>query len=409
MGTLVLFSLSARIIGEATLTDHQEPEQEQPPALSRKDLKNGIKKTALALRGYNVTNLGETPKLLQHKYFGPIVEKHLRRAGDFCAEVMQTPVDLVQRVRDERESTLEEYHEAIALIVSVEQAHLEILETFFELSVADADMMYGFSLGEISALVAAGVLRMEDALEIPLQMSRDAVELAHDVTLAVVFSRTENIPFKNVQRVCMEINGEGRGVIGVSTILAPNSLLLIGQGDTIDRLAARKSEISRERVHIRRNDHQWPPMHTPIVWQRNITNRSQVLMHTMKGGCRAPHPPVLSLVTGDFSYDEVNTRQIIGNWIDHPQQLWDAIDTTLSRGIETVLHIGPQPNIIPGTFARLAANVTLQTQGTFRMRTLSRIVGQRWLTGILPKRANLLRAPKVRHVIVEEWLLRQKI
>lgn len=397
-----------RQIGEANLTNDQEQEQQLEP-FTRKEFEQGIRKTAFAFRGYNVTNLGETPKLLSHKVFGPIMEQHLARGSEICAEVMETPVDLVKRVREEKEATLEEYHEAVAMIVAVEQAHIEIMQTFFDIKLANADMIYGFSLGEVAALVAAGVLRMKDALRIPLLMSRDAVDLAKDVTLGVLFSRAAELPVRNVQRICNEINGEGQGVVGISAFLAPNSMLLIGQGDTLDRLKARKAEICSERVHIRRNDHKWPPLHTPIVWQRNITNRSQFLMHTMEGACRAPEPRILSLVTGDFSYDEVNTREIIGDWVDHPQQLWSAVDKTLSGGIETVVHVGPQPNIIPATFDRLATNVTLQTKGTFRMRTLSRLANQGWISAILPSRANLLRAPNVRHVVLEEWLLQQKV
>ncbi len=394
-------------LGEAILTDDQEPIGTSEEI----NLKAGIKKTALAFRGYNVTNLGETPRLLQHEVFGPIIEAHLRKGSEICSDVMETPVDLVQRVRDEKEATLEEYHEAVAMVVAVEQAHVEILDKIFDIHVTDADMMYGFSLGEISALVVGGVLRMDDALRIPLLMSRDAVDLARDVTLGLVFSRSVDIPIKNLQRLCMEINGEGHGVIGISAQLAPNSMLLIGQGNTLERLKVRRAEISPgNRVQVRaKPEHRWPPLHTPIVWQRHITNRSQFLMHTMRGACREPHPPILSLVTGEFSYDEVNTREIIGDWVDHPQKLWNAVDATLARGIETVLHIGPQPNIIPATFERLAKNVTLQTKGKFRMRTLSRLVGQGWLSGILPKRANLLRAPSIRHVILEDWLLKQKV
>ena len=382
---------------------------EEAAPLSPAELKEILKNTAFAFRGYNVTNLGETPKLLAHEVFGPIVKKHLQRAADVCSEVVKTNIDLVGRVQREEEPSLEEYHEAIALVVAVEQAQLELLKTFFDISLASANMAYGFSLGEVSALVAAGVLRMEDALRIPLEMSKDAVDLAHDITLGVLFSLSREISRTSVHRLCLDINSEGQGVIGVSAYLAPNSMLLIGQGNTLDRFTARKSELSTERIFVRKNDNPWPPLHTPIVWQRNIPNRSQFLMHTMPGGCRAPHPPVLSLVTGKFSYDEVNTRDIIGKWIDHPQMLWEAVDHTLSRGIDAVVHVGPQPNIIPATFERLANNVLLQTKGHFRMRTLSRMVERRWLAAILPKRASLLRAAKLRHVTLENWLLHQKI
>ena len=160
-----------------------------------------------------------------------------------------------------------------------------------------------------------------------------------DVTLCVLFSRSGKfIPRKNVHRLCTEINAEGNGVIGVSTFLAPNSMLLIGQKDTVQRLKERKGEITTERISVRLNDDKWPPLHTPIVWQRNITDRAQFLMHTIEGGFTAPTNSSVFAATGDFSYDGDNTREVVAQWIDKPQLLWEAVDATLARGVETVIH-----------------------------------------------------------------------
>ncbi|MEO2017437.1 MAG: ACP S-malonyltransferase [Fuerstiella sp.] len=384
-------------------------DSEQPEPLTQEDLAKGIPNSAFAFRGYNVTNLGRTPELLRHPTYGPIVEQHLREASEICADAMQMPIDLVQRVREEKEATLKEYHEAISLIVAVELAQIEILKKIFDIRLANANMMYGFSLGELTALSAGGVLTMADALRIPLLMSKDAADLANDATLCVLFSRSDKlIPRRNVFQLCAKINAEGKGVIGVSTFLAPNSMLLIGQADTVQRLKARTGELTSERVTVRLNDDKWPPMHTPIVWQRNITNRSQLLMHTIQGGFTEPSPPLFSLVTGDFSYDDVNMRDIVGDWTDHPQLLWEAVDTTLARGVETIIHVGPQPNIIPATFSRLAANVTLMAKDRLHMQTLSWVVHHGWLSALLPKRTNLLRAPNIAQVTLEDWLLGQE-
>lgn len=379
-----------------------------PAVVTQHQLVKGIRKSAFAFRGFDVKNLGRTPELLLHPKYGPIMEKHLRLISEISADTMKMPIDLVKRVRSGQEPTLNEYHESIALIVASEFAQLEILETFFDVSLRNADMIYGFSLGELAALTASGTLTTEDALKIPLTMSRDAAELAHDTTLCILFSRSDKIiPRDRVNRLCTEINAEGRGVIGVSAYLAPNSMLLIGQGDTVKRLRERKDSLTTERISIHMNDEKWPPLHTPIVWQRNITNRSQVLMHTFKGGFTAPSTPLFSLVTGAFSYNDYNAREILGDWIDQPQLLWEAVDTTLLRGVETVIHVGPHPNIFPATFGRLATNVSLVTKDSFSAKTLSRIVQYGWLSTILPRRTNLLRAPKLVHVILEDWLLEQ--
>ena len=373
--------------------------------LTIEQLRSNIENTALAFRGYNVTNLGRTYELLQHEVAGPIVRDHLRRASAICGDIKCRRVDLVGRVEQQRETSLATYDEAIAMILAVETAQLYALEAMYDIDFRKARMVFGFSLGEIAALVAAGVFDLESAMSIPIAMSTDAAALAEDVTLAVLFSRAGELSQEAVDRLCQEINFSGKGVIGISAYLAPNSMLLIGQGTALDRFAERMPELSSERVHLRRNQNRWPPLHTPIVWQKHIPDRSRQMMHTIPGAFAIPNPSVFSLVTGSLSYAGSNTRDIIGRWIDHPQRLWDAVNYTLSSSIEAIVHVGPQPNIIPATFNRLAANVAAQTNGSVRMRALSSFVQRPWLQSLLPKRASLLRANRIRQGNLEDMLL----
>jgi [acyl-carrier-protein] S-malonyltransferase len=364
--------------------------------------------TAFAFRGYNVTNLGRTGELLAHAAYGPIVANFLEQASRTCAEVTNKPVDLVSRVRRGEETSIATYTEAISLIVAVEQAQLRIMQEVFKVDFSKAAMSFGYSLGEISALVASGVLEMSDALRVPLALADDCVALAHDVKLGVYFSRGAVVPVHDVSRLCLRINHEGQGVMGVSAYLSPNSVLLMGQGDTLARFRKRAKEEVDADAHLRLHHGDWPPMHTPILWERNIPNRAAHMLHTLPGGFTAPSPTVFSLVTGKPSYNDYNAREIIHRWIDHPQRLWDAVYATLDRGIERVIHVGPDPNIIPSTFKRLAIDVDVQTRGRLGVRTLKAIVPHPWLKRILPNQAALLRAPLVEQVVLEDWLLEQK-
>ena len=366
-----------------------------------------FRNSLFAFRGYNVTNLGSTPELLEHALYGETVREYLEHASVVCEEMVQRPIDLVKRVRERRETDLASYDEAIAMIMAVEMAHLALLERHFGFPLTNASLVCGFSLGELSAVVACGLFELDDVMRIPLAVASDCVKLAEGVTLGVLFSRGQRLSFDKAYRLCLEINAEGRGVVGISCHVAPNSFLLVGQGDTLDRFEARMHEMSEDRLHLRRNDYQWPPLHTPIMWQKHIPNRSSQMMLTLPGGLQKPNPPILSLATGHVSYTDTNAREILARWVDHPQRLWYAIDYTLSAGVETIVHVGPQPNIIPGTFQRLAANVEAQTRGRVGMRALSTIIRRPWLQSLLPKRANLLRAPIVRHVFLEDWLLDQ--
>ncbi len=180
-------------------------------------------------------------------------------------------------------------------------------------------------------------------------MAPVAVALSTGVTLGVLFSRGPLLDLDLVDRLCLEINLAGEGVIGMSSILSPNTVLLLGQRDTMDRFADRMHERFPARVYLRKNKEQWPPMHTSIVWQRNIPNRVGVMMHTLPGQFKKPVPPtVLAGDPASLSYQRLTTPARFSiRWIDQPQRLWDAVYETLASGVQTVIHVGPDPNLIP--------------------------------------------------------------
>lgn len=378
-------------------------------------LRKRIASTAFAFRGYDVNNIGKTPELLEHPVYGPILEHHLVEASRLCTKVVKKHVDLVSRVRRRLKSTLATYVQDISLITAVELAQIEMLERVFDVPFTQAQMALGYSLGEITALIATGVYTMEQVLPPLLEFAKDAAKLGKDVTMGVLFSRGPQVDQEAVNRLCTRITQEGKGTIAVFSYLSPNTILLMGQGETVDRFKELMRDVLPHAAHMKKNPNRWPPMHTPITWQLNIPTRAGVLLGTAQGGVTAPHPNILSCVTGDFSYDDYNSRRILKDWIDQPQRLWDAISKTLAAGVETVIHVGPDPNIIPATFSRLSNNVTTQLNGrslhSFGLRAMSRIVRRRrpWLANLLSSNATLLRAPYVEQIILEDWLLSQDI
>jgi [acyl-carrier-protein] S-malonyltransferase len=389
------------IIGESgrTKTEFMDPSQ----------LKAGLSTSAFAFRGYNTTNLGRSFDLLRHSDYGPIVRDCLKKASDVCSDVTSKRVDLIGRVRRQRQTTLRTYSEAIGLILAMEQAHIKILRECFDIDIKAAQMCFGFSLGEISAIAAAGVVDLYDAMRVPVALANDCAELAKDVTLVVLFSRGRILPVEDVNKLCQQINQEGRGVIDVSAHLSPNSFLMMGQGDTIDRFKKRMTDVLPAQSNLRKNDQRFPPLHTSITWQRAIPNRAALLMQTLPGALSPPLPPVLSLVSGQLSYNRNNAREILHQWVDHPQRLWDAVYATLKQGVETVIHVGPEPNIIPATYKRLRDNVEAETKGSVGMRALKAVVQHGWLKPLLPQRAALLRSPQIKQIVLEDWLLEQGV
>jgi [acyl-carrier-protein] S-malonyltransferase len=378
-------------------------------------LKKRLPQAAFAFRGYDVTNLGKTPELLQHRAYGATVRRFLDQASQICSDVTKRKVDLAARVERRAESSLRSYPQDLSLIMGAQLAQLKLLEDFFDASIQEAQYAFGYSLGEVTAVVAAGVYEMEAVLSPLLALAKDAARLARDVTMAVVFSRGPALDLHTVRRMCAQITSEGGGVLSVFSYLSPNTVLLMGQGETVDRFKQLIPDFLPKAIHLRKNTHIWPPLHTPITWQRNIPNRGGVMMSAAPGGFTSPKPAILSCVTGDASYNDYNSRDILNRWIDHPQKLWDVVDKILAEGVETVIHVGPEPNIIPATFARLSNNITTQLVGrslsSLGLRAISHIVRRHrpWLARRLSSDATLLRAPFVDQIILEDWLLEQDV
>ncbi|HWB11191.1 MAG TPA: hypothetical protein VG826_18325 [Pirellulales bacterium] len=376
------------------------------------ELSERLEQAAFAFRGYNQTNLGRTPELLAHVRYGPVFERHLREASEIIGDLLHANVNLVERVRARQESTPETFAEDIGLIMAAEVAQIELFEQLFAVPYREARLALGYSLGEVTALVCGGVFTLRDVLPSLIGMAREAAELALDVTMGVVFSRGKALDAEGIERLCLEITTQGHGMLAISSYLSPNTVLLLGQGDTVDRFKALMGKYLQGEVNLRKNKGVWPPLHTPILWQRAIPNRAAMNIYSVGGGFRAPLPPIVSLVTGKVSYNDFNSRALLNRWIDEPQRLWDGICELLSQGIEVVIHVGPDPNLLPSTFKRLSDNVTAELAGRslrkIGMRAVSNMIARPWIAKMMSARAAILRAPYLVQVILEDWLLAQQ-
>lgn len=368
-----------------------------------------IASSALAFRGYNQTNLGRTPELLATPAYRGTVERRLTEAGELCAEVTGRPADLIARVAGRDEPGLESYAEAIAIVFAAEMAQVDLLRETHGVDVGGAKMAYGYSLGELVAVAVSGLYPLDQMMRPPLELAADCASMAPDCSMAVLFSRSESLDEARIHRLCEEITAEGRGAVAVSAVLSPNTLLVLGEGETIGRLKTDCKSLEGPAIHVRNNDGLWPPLHTPLVRRRHIPDRAALMIREATRLAETPRPPIWSLVTGRREYEADSGREVLRRWTDSPQLLWEAVEATLAADVRTVIHIGPEPNVIPATFKRLADNVVKQTLAWslsgVGMRTVQQMARSTWLTPLLPRSGCLLRAPGVEHVVLEDWLL----
>jgi [acyl-carrier-protein] S-malonyltransferase len=381
--------------------------------VARDELRKRITAAAFAFRGYDATNMGRSHELLQHPAYGPVVRATLDSASALCSDVLGRKVDLAARVLSREPSTLETFVPDIGMIVGMELAQIRLLEKFFDVPIHEARLSFGHSIGELSALVLGGVYTLEQLLPVPLGLAVDCAELTVDTTMGILSVHGGVLCIEDVEHLCASISRRGHGLIGPSTYLSPYQVLLLGQRDTLDLLEEEMRTYLPAGVTVRRRPNHWPPLHTPIVWERNIPNRTAMAMHHIGGGDRKPTPTIISCTTGVSNYDAWNSRAILADWTDHPQRIWDVLENTMASGSELVIHVGPEPKLFPTGFERLSNRIMKQLKTRHLDRLGSSVIPSLsrsgWLNRRLPANAVLLRAPFLNHIILEDWLLTQEV
>ena len=94
------------------------------------------------------------------------------------------------------------------------------------------DMVGGHSLGESSALVAAGALNFEDGLRLVFARAQ-AMQKACEVTpgtMAAIIA----LPDETIEATCAEVSAEGNGVVVPANYNCPGQLVISGNVDAVN-------------------------------------------------------------------------------------------------------------------------------------------------------------------------------
>lgn len=94
------------------------------------------------------------------------------------------------------------------------------------------DMVGGHSLGEFSALVAAGALNFDDGLRLVFARAQ-AMQKACEVTpgtMAAVIA----LPDETIEATCAEVSAEGNGVVVPANYNCPGQLVISGNVDAVN-------------------------------------------------------------------------------------------------------------------------------------------------------------------------------
>ncbi len=110
------------------------------------------------------------------------------------------------------------------------------------------DMVGGHSLGEFSALVAAGALSFEDGLRLVSARAmamQKACEAAPGTMAAVI-----GLPDENIEKVCAEVSAEGEGVVIPANYNCPGQLVISGNVAEVNAACEKLKEVGAKRALV---------------------------------------------------------------------------------------------------------------------------------------------------------------
>ncbi|NJN65516.1 MAG: ACP S-malonyltransferase [Chloroflexaceae bacterium] len=233
-------------------------------------------------------------------------------------------------------------------ILTVSVACLELLrkhwQNAFGTGVKPA-LVAGHSLGEFTALVAAGVLKFEDALLLVRERGRLMKECSQDRSggmAAIVGLEQEAL-----LQICQEAQSEG-----IVTLANDNSQLQMVLSGELAALK-RAMELARERgAKVVRQLAISVASHSPLMQQAAEHFQARVRDLCL----HPPEVPLLSNITAQMMTTVDEMRQEMTEQLTLPVQWTKSVQTAVNAGVETFIELGPG-QVLSGLIRRIAQDV----------------------------------------------------
>ncbi|MBF6322377.1 ACP S-malonyltransferase [Nocardia cyriacigeorgica] len=191
-------------------------------------------------------------------------------------------------------------------------------------------MVAGHSLGEFSALVAAGVLDLPGAFALVRRRGELMARVAGSADggmLAVV-----GLPSATVERLCTE--RDGAGVAEVANYNDPNQTVVSGHTVALEQIAAAAADAGAQKVVFLEVG---AAFHCSLMADIEDEFAEELAAHHFA----TPRIPVISSVTGDFLTDAADIATMLRRQLSRPVRWTDVLRSADQAGPVRFAEIGP--------------------------------------------------------------------
>jgi [acyl-carrier-protein] S-malonyltransferase len=187
----------------------------------------------------------------------------------------------------------------------------------------------GHSLGEYSALVAAGVLDLSDALRTVRARGRymqEAVPVGTGAMAAVMGAELSDI-----QRICEEASGDE--VCSTANINSPNQVVIAGNAAAVDRAIELLKGVARKVVKLNVS----APFHCALMKPAQDRLASDLESLTFS----EPKVPVVTNVDARVTTAPDQLRDALLRQVSAPVRWLESMQLLMQQGVDTVVEVGP--------------------------------------------------------------------
>lgn len=225
------------------------------------------------------------------------------------------------------ESSLQMTENTQPAILTVSVAIYKVLEKHFALK---PEGMAGLSLGEYSALVAAGSLSFKDAL--PFVQKRgiymqEAVSAGEGLMTAIM-----GLDHEKVEEICREASSEG--LVSPANYNCPGQIVVSGNKKAVQFAAKLASEAGAKRITELKVS---APFHCALLEPVEARLSDQLEQIEVN----EPEVPVVFNISARADIEPARIKNNLVNQVSNPI-LWEqSIHTLIAMGVDTFVGLGP--------------------------------------------------------------------
>lgn len=201
------------------------------------------------------------------------------------------------------------------------------------------EMVAGHSLGELSALVANGVLNFEDGLKLVSQRALAMQKACEAVpsTMAAILGLEDEV----VEKICSEING----VVVAANYNCPGQLVISGEINAVNEACQKLTEAGAKRALV------LPvggAFHSPLMEPAREELAAAIAATTFS----TPSCPVYQNVTANAVSDPIAIKENLMKQLTAPVKWTQTMEQMIADGCTSVVEVGPG-KVLQGLFKKI--------------------------------------------------------